>query len=95
VSRIHIRRRHELTQRAAREKVERVADVLVKRFDADCRWDGDALAVSHPQVNGTITLGADDIVVEAKLGFMLAMFRERIDEELLRVLDREFPEPGR
>jgi putative polyhydroxyalkanoic acid system protein len=45
------------------------------------------------QVDGKITLGADDVVVEAKLGFMLAMFRDRIDEELVRVLDREFPEP--
>jgi putative polyhydroxyalkanoate system protein len=94
VSRIHIRRRHELTRSAAREKVERVADVLAKRFDAECRWEGDALAVRHPQVNGTITLGAEDVVVEARLGFMLAMFRDRIDEELVRVLDREFPEPG-
>ena len=34
----------------------------------------------------------DEVVVEAKLGFLLAMFRDRIDEELVRILDKEFPE---
>ncbi len=92
MSRIHIRREHELTREAAREKVGRVAEVLAKRFDAVCDWTGDTLSVKHPQVNGTITLGARDVVVEAKLGFLLAMFKDRIDEQLVRVLDREFPE---
>ncbi len=91
MSRINIRREHDLTRAAAREKVEHVAEVLAKRFDADCRWQGDTLAVKHPQVNGSITLGERDVVVDAKLGFMLAMFKGRIDEELVRVLDREFP----
>jgi putative polyhydroxyalkanoate system protein len=92
VSRIHIRREHELTRAKAREKVDHVAEVLAKRFDADCRWHGDTLEVKHAQVNGRITLGERDVVVEAKLGFVLAMFRDRIDEELVRALDREFPE---
>jgi putative polyhydroxyalkanoate system protein len=92
VSRIRIRRTHDLPPQAAREKVEHVAEVLARRFDADCEWTGDTLAVKHPQVKGTITLGKRDVVVEAKLGLMLAMFRNRIDEELVRVLDREFPE---
>lgn len=92
MSRIHIRREHDLTPKAARENVGHVADVLAKRFDADCEWKGDTLTLKHPQVSGTITLGARDVVVAAKLGFMLAMFKGRIDEELVRVLDREFPE---
>ena len=92
MSRIHLRREHDLTNRAARQKVERVADVLAKRFDAACEWPGDVLSIAHPSVNGQVTVGQNDIVVEAQLGFMLAMFRDRIDEELVRVLDREFPQ---
>ena len=91
MSRIHLRREHDLPPQAAREKVERVADVIAKRFEADCEWQGDVLSIRHPAVNGTVTLGGNDIVVEAKLGLMLAMFRERIDKELARVLDQEFP----
>ncbi len=92
MSRIHLRRTHDLTNRAARQKVERIADVLAKRFDAACEWKGDVLSIAHPSVNGQVTVGQNDIVVEAQLGFMLAMFRDRIDEELVRVLDREFPQ---
>ena len=40
----------------------------------------------------TVVVGKNDVVVEAKLGFLLAMFRDRIDEELVRILDKEFPE---
>ena len=93
MSRIYLRREHELTMNAARQKVERVAEMLAKRFDAACEWNGDVLAINHPSVNGKITVGDDEVVVEAKLGFLLVMFRDRIDEELVRVLDREFPEP--
>ena len=95
MSRIYLRREHELTPRAARRKVERIAEVLAKRFDAVCEWNGDVLEISHPSVNGKVVVSEDDVVVEAKLGFLLAMFRDRIDEELVRILDKEFPEPGK
>ena len=91
VSQIHLRREHDLAPAAAREKVERVAAVLAKRFDAECEWHGDVLSIKHATVSGTVTLGKNDIVVAARLGRMLSMFRGRIDEELERVLDREFP----
>ena len=92
MSRIYLRREHDLTPKAARKRVERIADALVKRFDAECEWQGDVLAITHPSVNGKVVVGKDEVVVEAKLGFMLAMFRDRVDEELVRILDKEFPE---
>jgi putative polyhydroxyalkanoate system protein len=92
MSKIHLRRSHDLTTKAARRKVERVADALAKRFDATCAWKGDVLSIQHPGVTGKVVVGKDEIVVEAKLGFMLAMFRDRVDEELVRILDREFPD---
>ena len=92
MSKIHLRRKHDLTPKAAREKVERVAEALTRRFDAECTWKGDVLSVDHPSVSGKVTVGKNDVVVEAKLGFLVAMFRDRIDAELVRVLDREFPD---
>ena len=91
MSKIHLRREHDLTPRAARKKVERVADMLAKRFEAECEWNGDVLSITHPSVNGKVVVGKNDVVVEAKLGFLLAMFRDRIDEELVKILDAEFP----
>jgi len=92
MSRIHLRRSHDLTAKAARKKVERMADALARRFDAECQWKGDVLSIAHPSVNGRVVVGKDEIVVEATLGFLLAMFRDRVDEELVRILDAEFPE---
>ncbi len=92
MSRIHLRRPHDLTAKAAHQKVDRMAVALGKRFDAACNWKGDVLSIEHPNVNGRIVVGDDDIVIEATLGFLLAMFRDRVDEELVRILDAEFPE---
>ena len=92
MSRIHLARAHDLTPKAARKKVERVAEALAKRFDAACEWKGDVLSVNHPSVNGKVTVGENEVVVEARLGFLVAMFRDRIDEELVRILDQEFPD---
>jgi putative polyhydroxyalkanoate system protein len=92
MSRIHLRRSHDLTPKAARKKVERMAAALSKRFDADCTWKGDVLSIEHSNVNGKVVVGKDEIVVEATLGFLLALFRNRVDEELVRILDAEFPE---
>lgn len=92
MSRIHLRREHDLTPKAARTRVNRMADALGRKFDAECSWDGDVLSIEHPNVCGTVTVGKNEIVVEATLGFLLAMFRDRVDEELVRILDAEFPE---
>ena len=94
MSRIHLRRAHDLTPKAARQRVDRMAAELGKRFDAECEWEGDVLAIRHPNVNGKVTVGKDEIQVEATLGFLLAMFRDRVDEELVRILDAQFPEPN-
>ena len=92
MSKIHLRREHDLAPNAARKKVERVAEVLATKFDASCTWKGDVLLVEHPSVNGKVTVGRNDVVVEARLGFLVSMFRDRIDAELVRILDKEFPD---
>lgn len=94
MSRIHLRRSHDLSAKAARQRVDRMAAALAKKFEAECEWQGDVLSIAHPNVNGTVTLGRKEIVLEAKLGFLLAMFRDRVDAELGRILDQEFPETG-
>jgi len=91
MSRIRLRREHDLTPDAVRQKVERIAEALAKKFDADCTWKGDLLTIDHPSVNGKVIVGRNDVVVEAKLGFLVAMFRDRVDSELTRILDKEFP----
>ena len=92
MSRIHLRRSHDLTANAARERVNRMARALGQKFDAECSWQGDVLSIEHPNVSGTVTIAKREIVVEATLGFLLAMFRDRVDEELVHILNAEFPD---
>lgn len=81
-----------MSAKAARQRVDRMAEALSKKFEAECEWDGDVLSIEHPNVSGTVTLGRKEIVLDARLGFLLAMFRDRVDAELARILDKEFPE---
>ena len=94
MSRIHLRRSHDLSAKAARQRVDRMAEALARKFEAECEWQGEVLSIEHPNVSGTVTLGKKEIVLEARLGFLLAMFRDRVDAEISRILDKEFPEAG-
>lgn len=92
MSRIELRRPHALTTKTARTRVDRMAAALSKKFDAECEWKGDVLSIEHPNVSGTVTVAKKEIVLEAQLGFLLAMFRDRVDAELAGILDKEFPD---
>jgi len=92
MSRIHLRRAHDLSDKAARQRVDRMAEELSKQFEAECQWKGDVLSIEHPNVSGTVKLGKKEIVLNARLGFLLAMFKDRVDAEIGRILDKEFPE---
>jgi putative polyhydroxyalkanoate system protein len=89
MSHITIRRPHKLKGDALRKRVEHLADTLCAKYGADWRWSGDQLLIEHSNVNGAVTCDAKEIVIEAKLGFFLSMFRDRIDAEIERVLDEE------
>jgi hypothetical protein len=64
MSRIQLRRSHDLSAAAARKRVDRMATAL----------------------------GRKENVLDARLGFLLAMFRDRVDAEIAGILDKEFPE---
>ena len=89
MGRLAIRRPHALSHAEARLRVSRVADRLSERFGAACRWDGDCLLIEHPNVNGSVRVGPEEIAVEATLGFPLALFHGRAEAEIARILDRE------
>lgn len=89
MSQVSITRSHSLTPSAARERVSHVADRLAERFGAKCRWQEQVLHIEHDSVRGHITIEQSVIVVEAKLGFALSLFRSQLESEIARILDRE------
>jgi putative polyhydroxyalkanoate system protein len=89
VSNLSIRRAHALEHAEAHRRISKVADKLSERFGATCQWQGDVLRIEHPNVNGTVRVGRDEIVVDARLGFALSLLRGRAEAEITRILERE------
>ena len=90
MSRIDIRHAHALPKARARKAIEEVANKLAQRFEMEWDWDGDVLNFSRSGVDGHIALEPEALHVTAKLGFLMAMFREPIENEIKRVLQERF-----
>ncbi len=90
MSGIDIRHPHSLPLPKARKAIEEVAQKLAERFDFSWEWDADTLHFSRSGVDGRIALSPEDLHVTAKLGFLAAMFKDSIEQEIHRVLGERF-----
>ncbi len=86
MSDIDIRHPHALPLPQARAAIEDVATKLAEKFDVAHAWNGDVLSFNRSGVDGAIAVGADDVRVTAKLGFLLSAMRGPIEAEIRRVL---------
>ena len=89
MSQLTICRRHALKHAEAHARISAVARRLGERFGAACRWEGNVLKIEHANVNGTVTVKKNEIIVDARLGFLLSMFHGRAEAEITRILDQE------
>jgi putative polyhydroxyalkanoate system protein len=89
---IHIRRDHQLGLSGARKVAWKWAEQAEADFDMSCTYEeGDALdevQFSRSGVNGTLRVSADHFELDAKLGFLLGAFRDRIEGEIVKNLDQ-------
>ena len=90
MSRIDIRHAHSLPKAQARKAVEEVAKKLAEKFDMAYGWEGDTLNFSRSGVDGHIALEPKGLHVHAKLGFLTAMFKDPIENEIRSVLKERF-----
>lgn len=90
MSTIDIKHPHSRPDDEARAAVERVAEKIQEKFQIDYAWEGDHLHFQRSGVDGNILLEPGQIHVTAKLGFLLAMMRGPIEEEIRKYLTREF-----
>lgn len=90
MSGIDIRHPHSLPLPKARKAIEEVAEKLAERFEFEWEWDGDTLHFSRSGVDGRIALSPEELHVTAKLGFLVAMFKDSIEQEIRRVLGERF-----
>lgn len=90
MSTIDIKHPHSRPYDEARAAVERVAQKIEEKFQIDYAWEGDHLHFQRSGVDGRIALEPGQIHVTAKLGFLLAMMRGPIENEIRDYLSREF-----
>lgn len=90
MSDILIRRTHGMTQAKARKAAEQIADELAAEFDMRHAWEGSTLTFARTGVHGSIVVGAKEVEVRAKLGFLLAFLRPKIEQEIHRFCDEHF-----
>ena len=88
MSDIRIRRAHSKPLAEARKDAERMAKQLQKDFDLDYGWDGQVLRFQRTGVDGELHVTTREIRLDARLGFLLAFLKPRIEAEVETILDR-------
>ncbi len=48
----------------------------------------------HSSLTGRVSIRKTEVVVEGRLGFALGLFRDRVEEEIARILDEELKGKG-
>lgn len=95
---IHIEREHQLSLAQARETAAQWVAQAESTFDMRCTYQagehGDSVSFSRSGVSGVFTLDAQRFAIEAKLGFLLGAFKDRIEQEIQRNLDTLLGQSG-
>jgi len=88
---LHIFREHALGMTAARKVAQAWAEQAKSEFGMECTYaEGSAEDTVHftrSGVNGTLQVTSNRFALEAKLGFLLGAFKERIEAEVVKNLD--------
>lgn len=93
MSDIRIRRSHSKPLDEARKVAEKMAKQLRKDFDLDYAWDGNVLRFERSGVDGELHVTTKEVRLEAKLGFLLAFLKPRIEAEVESQLDELLSAP--
>jgi putative polyhydroxyalkanoate system protein len=88
---IRIHREHQLGLAKARELAWQWAEQVEQQFDMECTViegdAGDTVEFARPGVKGRLIVAPDHFDLDAKLGFLLGAFSQRIEGEIEKNLD--------
>ena len=88
---VHILRKHTLGLPAARKIAFKWAEQVEKDFGMACTYDEgssqDHVAFTRTGVSGSLKVTKDTFELDAKLGFLLGAFKDRIEGEIVKNLD--------
>ncbi|MCZ8256301.1 MAG: polyhydroxyalkanoic acid system family protein, partial [Polaromonas sp.] len=82
---IHIQREHTLGLLEARKIAFKWAEQVEEKFDMECTYEEgkteDLVSFSRSGVSGTLAVTKDSFDLNAKLGFLLGAFKDKIEGE--------------
>ena len=88
---LHILREHALGLPQARKIAFQWAEQAEAKFDMECTYEEgtteDTVSFKRSGVNGTLQVTKDRFELDAKLGFLLGAFKDRIEGEIVKNLD--------
>ncbi|HXD43465.1 MAG TPA: polyhydroxyalkanoic acid system family protein [Ramlibacter sp.] len=88
---IHITRQHSLGLTEARKLAFKWAEMAEERFDMECTYEegktADLVSFTRSGVNGELKVTKERFVLDARLGFLLGAFKDRIESEIVKNLD--------
>jgi putative polyhydroxyalkanoate system protein len=87
---IEIHHPHSKPHDEARQLAENVANKMQTEFSMKWHWEGNVLHFDRSGVSGTLDVTPSDIVVRAKLGFLLSALQPKIESEIHRFLNEQF-----
>ena len=88
---INITRQHGMSLIDARKAAFKWAEQAEAKFDMECTYEegkiSDECTFTRSGVSGTLTVDKDTFELQAKLGFLLGAFKEKIEAEIVKNLD--------
>jgi len=88
---IHITREHSLGLPEARKLAFKWAEAAEEKFDMECTYEegksSDLVSFTRSGVKGELKVTKNRFELEARLGFLLGAFKERIEGEIVKNLD--------
>jgi putative polyhydroxyalkanoate system protein len=88
---IHIEREHALGLAEARRVALQWAEQAEEKFDMQCSYEeggtSDELTFKRSGVSGSLSVTGKTFELQAKLGFFLGAFKEKIEAEIVKNLD--------
>jgi putative polyhydroxyalkanoate system protein len=92
VSDIHMQREHTLGLLNARKLVGEWIEQAETRLGMSCSYQqgesSDEISFQRPGVTGTVQITEDRFVLDAELGFLLSAFKDKIESEVARRMDK-------
>src|SRR5437899_7926229 len=88
MSKISIRRAHQLNHKQAVEVANQVAKELADEYGIVAKWEGDFVHVKGSGLTGMLHLAPKMIEIDVTLGFMLSIFQQKIQVGVEEKLDK-------